>query len=101
MRDKCLCSISFVSTIFFTSDPRSQNSRLPNEAVDTSSRLVNFDFILRSIRSFVQVNLICSLLALVFIRCHAQRFSQDVLRYVIVAKLPNIYLIAHEPYAGQ
>lgn len=57
-------------------DPRLQTSRLPNEAVDTGSRLVNLDFILRSIRSFVQ----------------------DVLRYVIVAKLPNIYLIAHEPY---
>ncbi|CAF2735540.1 unnamed protein product [Rotaria sp. Silwood2] len=58
-------------------DPRLQNSRLPNEAADTSSRLVNLDFILRSIRSFVQ----------------------DVLRYIIVAKLPNIYIIAHEPYA--
>ncbi|CAF3286345.1 unnamed protein product [Rotaria socialis] len=58
-------------------DPRSQNSRLPNEATDTISRLVNLDFILRSIRSFVQ----------------------DVLRYIIVAKLPNIYVIAHEPYA--
>ncbi|CAF4094019.1 unnamed protein product [Rotaria sp. Silwood2] len=39
-------------------DPRLQNSRLPNEAADTSSRLVNLDFILRSIRSFVQVKLI-------------------------------------------
>ncbi|CAF0838079.1 unnamed protein product [Rotaria sordida] len=58
-------------------DPRLQNSRLPNEASDTSSRLVNLDFILRSIRSFVQ----------------------DVLRYIIVAELPNIYVIAHEPYA--
>ncbi|UJR26609.1 hypothetical protein I4U23_007928 [Adineta vaga] len=58
-------------------DPRLQNSRLPNEAADTSSRLVNLDFILRSIRSFVQ----------------------DVLRYTIVAKLPNIYVIAHDPYA--
>jgi hypothetical protein len=27
-------------------------------------------------------------------------FSKDVLRYIIVAKLPNIYIIAHEPYAG-
>jgi len=26
--------------------------------------------------------------------------SKDVLRYTIVAKLPNIYVIAHEPYAG-
>jgi hypothetical protein len=28
------------------------------------------------------------------------RFSKDVLRCIIVAKLPNIYIIAHEPYAG-
>ena len=41
-----------------SSDPRLQNSRLPNEAADTASRLVNFDFTLRSIRSFVQVNII-------------------------------------------
>ncbi len=27
-------------------------------------------------------------------------FSKDVLRYIIVAKLPNIYIIAHEPYTG-
>jgi len=27
-------------------------------------------------------------------------FTKDVLRYIIVAKLPNIYVIAHEPYAG-
>jgi hypothetical protein len=27
-------------------------------------------------------------------------FSKDVLRYIIVAKLPNIYIIAQEPYAG-
>ena len=40
---------------FRSSDPRLQNSRLPNETSDTSSRLVNLDFILRSIRSFVQV----------------------------------------------
>ncbi|CAF0914475.1 unnamed protein product, partial [Didymodactylos carnosus] len=58
-------------------DPRLQNSKLPHDADDTSSRLVNLDFILRSIRSFVQ----------------------DVLRYLIVTKLPNIYMIAKEPYA--
>ncbi len=84
--------------ILFNSDPRLQNSRLPNEASDTSSRLVNLDFTLRSIRSFVQVGFaICFFSACLF-SCLA--FSKDVLRYIIVAKLPNIYVIAHEPYAG-
>jgi len=82
----------------FSSDPRLQNSRLPNEAVDTSSRLVNLDFILRSIRSFVQVKTTNSANAKK--TCFALLFSQDVLHYVIVAKLPNIYLIANEPYTG-
>lgn len=41
----------------FSSDPRLQNARLPNEAEDTASRLVNLDFTLRSIRSFVQVDI--------------------------------------------
>ncbi|CAF0765219.1 unnamed protein product [Adineta ricciae] len=72
-----LINSSCFHAIIRSIDPRLQNSRLPNEAADTSSRLVNLDFILRSVRSFVQ----------------------DVLRYTIVAKLPNIYTIAHEPYA--
>ncbi|CAF4033760.1 unnamed protein product [Adineta steineri] len=77
-------------------DPRLQNSRLPNEASDTSSRLVNLDFILRSIRSFVQVGLMSFFY---FCFCIAMLcLPKDVLRYTIVAKLPNIYIIAHEPY---
>ena len=57
------CSFLFIY-ILFNSDPRLQNSRLPNEASDTSSRLVNLDFTLRSIRSFVQVGF-----AIIFFFC--------------------------------
>lgn len=47
----------FSLSLLCISDPRLQNCRLPNEAADTSSRLVNLDFTLRSIRSFVQVTI--------------------------------------------
>lgn len=49
------------------SDPRLQNCRLPNEAADTSSRLVNLDFTLRSIRSFVQVIILSASIAFVML----------------------------------
>ncbi len=64
------------------SDPRLQNSALPNEGEPydtTRSRLLNLDFLLRNIRSFYQ----------------------DILNQILLIKLPDIYQIAKYPEGGE
>lgn len=65
-------------------DPRLQNSNLPNEGScvpydTTRSRLLNLDFILRNTRSFYQ----------------------NILNHILLIKLPDIYQIAKHPDTEQ